>query len=84
VLKLDPPLIGINNRNLITFVTDLDHTLRLRPLIPDDCLLISESGIKTRADVLRLKAGGVSGILVGETLMRSDPISAKVRELLGR
>lgn len=83
VLKLKPPMIGINNRNLKTFITDLDHTLKLRPLIPDDCLVISESGIKTRADVLHLKAGGVGGILVGETLMRSEPISAKVHELLG-
>ncbi len=84
VLRLNPPMIGINNRNLKTFVTDLDHTLKLRPMIPADCLLISESGIRTRADVLHLQAGGVGGILVGETLMRSEPISAKVRELLGR
>lgn len=83
VLRLNPPMIGINNRNLKTFVTDLDHTLRLRPMIPDDCLIISESGIRTREDVLKLKAGGVGGILVGETLMRSNSISVKVRELLG-
>ena len=84
VLQLNPPMIGINNRNLKTFITDLDHVLRLRPRIPEDCLVIGESGIKTRADVLKLKAGGVNGILVGETLMRSEPIAAKVRELLGR
>lgn len=84
VLKLNPPLIGINNRNLKTFITDLGHTLKLRPFIPEDCLVISESGIRTREDVLHLQAGGVKGILVGETLMRAEPISAKVRELLGR
>jgi indole-3-glycerol phosphate synthase len=53
-------------------------------MIPDDCLLISESGIRTREDVLKLKAGGVGGILVGETLMRSHSIREKVRELLGQ
>ncbi len=84
VLKLDPPMIGINNRNLKTFVTDLDHTLKLCPRIPEDCLIISESGIRTRDDVLRLASAGVRGMLVGETLMRSEPIAAKVRELLGR
>ena len=84
VLKLDPPMIGINNRNLKTFVTDLDHTLRLCPRIPADCLIISESGIRSRDDVLRLASAGVRGMLVGEILMRSDPIAAKVRELLGR
>ena len=84
VLKLNPPMIGINNRNLKTFVTDLEHTIRLRSEIPDDCLVISESGIRTREDVLRLQEAGVGGILVGETLMRSESIGDKIRELLGR
>ncbi len=84
VLKLNPPMIGINNRNLKTFLTDLNHTIRLRQRIPEDCLVIGESGIRTREDVQRLASAGVRGMLVGETLMRSEPIAAKVRELLGR
>jgi len=84
VLKLEPRLLGINNRNLRTFVTSLDHTIDLRPRIPDDCLLVSESGIKTRADVERLEQAGVQAMLVGETLMRSADIGEKIAELLGR
>ncbi|MBV8608681.1 MAG: hypothetical protein JO034_14625, partial [Singulisphaera sp.] len=65
------------------FVTDLDRTLRLRDRIPPEVLLISESGIRTRRDVERLEAAGVSAILVGETLMRSDDIGRAVEQLLG-
>lgn len=84
VLALDPPMIGINNRNLRTFVTRLDHTLELCPRIPHDCLIVSESGIRSREDVSKLAEAGVGGILVGETLMRSESIGTKIRELLGR
>lgn len=84
VLKLDPALIGVNNRDLRTFVTDLDHTLRLAPRLSPSTLLVSESGIKTRDDVDRLKAGGAHAMLVGETLMRSPDIGQAVDELLGR
>ena len=77
-------LIGINNRDLRTFETDLEHTLRLRDRVPDECVLVSESGIRTRADVQRLAAAGVDAILVGETLMASADIGAAVDELLGR
>lgn len=84
VLALDPPMIGINNRNLRTFVTKLEHTIELCSRIPEDCLIISESGIKTREDVVRLENAGVGGILVGETLMRSESIGDKVRELLDK
>ncbi|MCA9068976.1 MAG: indole-3-glycerol-phosphate synthase, partial [Planctomycetaceae bacterium] len=84
VLNLNPPLIGINNRNLRTFITDLDHTLNLSAQIPEDCLIISESGIRTRADVQRLASAGIGGMLIGETFMRAETIGAKVRELLGR
>lgn len=83
VLKLSPPLLGINNRNLKTFVTSLDHSIRLGAQVPADCLLISESGIRDRSDVLKLQESGVRGILVGETLMRSSDIGEKARELLG-
>ncbi|MDF1744171.1 MAG: indole-3-glycerol phosphate synthase TrpC [Gimesia sp.] len=82
VLKLSPPMLGINNRNLKTFVTTLDHSIQLSAKIPADCLLISESGIRNRQDVLRLQSAGVRGILVGETLMRAPDISEKVKELL--
>jgi indole-3-glycerol phosphate synthase len=82
VLKLEPPLIGINNRNLRTFVTDLEHTIGLAPRIAPQSLLVSESGIRTRSDVLQLKEAGVRAILVGETLMRSDDVGEKIGELL--
>lgn len=83
VLKLEPALLGINNRDLRTFVTDLGHSISLRERIPASCLLISESGIHSRADVERLSQAGIQGILVGETLMRSPDIGAKLDELLG-
>jgi indole-3-glycerol phosphate synthase len=77
-------LIGVNNRDLRTFQTNLEHTLRLRQRIPEECVLVSESGIQTRADVLRLQAAGVDAILVGECLMREPNIGRAVEELLGR
>jgi indole-3-glycerol phosphate synthase len=82
ILKLNPPILGINNRNLRTFVTDLEHSISLRAQVPADCLLISESGIHSRADVRRLEQAGIRGMLVGETLMRSADIGKKLRELL--
>jgi indole-3-glycerol phosphate synthase len=77
-------LIGVNNRNLHTFEVDLGHTIRLRPRVPDECVLVAESGIKTHADVQRLEAAGVDAILVGESLMREPDIGAAVDRLLGR
>ena len=77
-------LIGVNNRDLRSFKTDLEHTLRLRERVPDQCVLVSESGIRTRADVLRLQAAGVDAILVGESLMASSDIGAAVDAILGR
>jgi len=82
VLALDPPLVGVNNRDLRSFTVDLNHTLRLAPRIVPRSLLVSESGIKTSADVARLKAHGVGAILVGETLMRAHDIPAAVAELM--
>ncbi len=84
VLETGATLIGVNNRNLHTFEVDLDHTLRLRCEVPDDCVLVGESGIKNRADVLRLEAGGVDAMLVGESLMREKNIGSAVDALLGR
>lgn len=83
VVKLDPPLVGINNRNLRTMVTDIGHTIDLGAQAPEGTFLVSESGIRTRADVERLASAGIHGILVGETLMRQDDMAAKVRELIG-
>jgi len=83
VLASGADLIGINNRDLRRFVTDLDLTLRLRAQIPSDILLVSESGIRTREDVLKLEAAGVSAILVGESLMRADDIGLATQKLLG-
>jgi indole-3-glycerol phosphate synthase len=77
-------LIGVNNRDLRSFKTDLEHTLRIRDRVPDQCVLVSESGIRTRADVERLAAAGVDAILVGESLMAQPDIGAAVDLLLGR
>ncbi len=83
VLKLEAPLIGINNRNLKTFETDLKHSTDLAARVPATAYLVSESGIRERSDVEHLLQFGVRGILVGETLMRQEDIAAKVQELLG-
>jgi indole-3-glycerol phosphate synthase len=82
VLEAGATLIGVNNRNLHTFEVDLEHTLRLRSEVPDDCVLVAESGIKTRADVLRLEAAGIDAILVGESLMRESDIGAAIDRLM--
>jgi indole-3-glycerol phosphate synthase len=76
-------LIGINNRNLATFEVSLTTTERLRPLIPAEITVVAESGIFTAADVQRLANARVDAILVGEALVTSDDIPAKVRELSG-
>ena len=76
-------LIGINNRNLRNFVTRLEHTLELAAQVPADYCLVSESGIRTRQDVVRLQEAGVRAVLVGETLMRAPDIGAKLDELRG-
>lgn len=83
VLDAGATLIGVNNRNLRTFNTSLDHTLDLVRDIPPGCTLVSESGIRTRADMLRLEQAGVHAVLIGETFMRAPDIGAKLRELRG-
>jgi indole-3-glycerol phosphate synthase len=70
-LKLQTPLIGINNRNLKTFEVSLDTTLALRSQVPAERILVTESGIHTRDDVLRMGAAGVNAFLVGEAFMRA-------------
>ncbi len=81
-LESDARIIGINNRDLRTFKTDLSTTKRLRPLIPKDKIVVSESGIKGRNEVARLKQWGVDAVLIGESLMASSDIAARMKEFL--
>jgi indole-3-glycerol phosphate synthase len=83
-LDMGADMIGINNRNLKTFEVSLETTVQLAQEIPSDCLAVSESGIRTRADVALCEAEGIKSILVGETLMRSSDVGASVAQLLGR
>jgi len=76
-------IVGINNRDLRTFEVDLATTERLRPLVPPEVTVVAESGVQTRADVRRLAALGVHGILIGEALVLADDPAAKIRELFG-
>jgi indole-3-glycerol phosphate synthase len=84
VLDSGARLVGVNNRDLRTFGTRLEHTLELAAEMPGDVCLVSESGIRDRADLARLRAAGVRSVLVGETLMRADDPGAKLAELLGQ
>lgn len=77
-------LVGINNRDLKTFAVSLQTTLDMLKDIPDDLTVVSESGIKNRDDVLKLRQAGVDAVLVGESLMREKDIGKKVKELLGK
>jgi indole-3-glycerol phosphate synthase len=83
VLDLGATLVGINNRNLKTMTTDLGTVLRLRERVPDDVLLVAESGIKTRADVERLEAAGIAAMLVGESLLKEPDPGRAAAALLG-
>jgi len=81
-LELSSGLIGINNRDLHSFRTDLNTTYRLLPLIPKDILVVTESGIKSREDITAMQAQGVFGYLIGETFMRADKPGEKLSELV--
>jgi len=77
-------IIGINNRDLKTFVTDIRTTIDLMPAIPEDKIVVSESGISSRQDLEQLAAAGVDAFLIGETLMKEKNPGIKLRELIGQ
>jgi indole-3-glycerol phosphate synthase len=81
-LATDARIIGINNRDLDTMAVDINVTRRLRPLIPPDRLVVSESGIKGREDIEKLRELGINCVLVGEALVTAGDIAAKLKELL--
>lgn len=83
-LRLKTPLIGVNNRNLRTFEVTLDTTLSLLKEVPSDRLLVTESGVQTRDDVLRLGAAGVHAFLVGEAFMRAADPGEALSALFGK
>jgi indole-3-glycerol phosphate synthase len=82
VLDVGAELIGVNNRDLRTFVTRLEQTLELAPRVTGDRCLVSESGIRSREDIRRLQAAGVRAVLVGESLMRAADIGAALAHLI--
>ncbi len=75
-------IIGINNRDLNTLSIDINMTRRLRPLIPQERIVISESGIRSKRDIEKLRKWGVDAVLVGEALVTAGDVMAKMKELL--
>ncbi len=75
-------IMGINNRDLNTFTVDITTTYRLRPLIPQERIVVSESGIKSKGDIEKLGKWGVDAVLVGEALVTAGNVIAKMKELL--
>ena len=82
-LSSEAEIIGINNRDLITFEVDIKKSIEMVPHIPKEKLIVSESGIKSRDDIIKLEEAGVNAFLIGETLLKSDDIGRKLRELIG-
>jgi indole-3-glycerol phosphate synthase len=83
VLSVNANIIGINNRDLGTFCVNLGVTRRLRPLVPPGKIVVSESGIKTREDIMMMRQLGLNAVLVGEALAGATDIPAKMKELMG-
>ena len=83
VLRSETKVIGVNNRDLSTFEVDLETTVRLADAVPDETILVSESGIRPREDLARLESAGEDAVLIGETFMRAPDVEAKVKELFG-
>lgn len=81
-LEIGARIIGINNRDLDTFTIDLETTIALRPLIPEGVLVVSESGIKSARDIVRLRKVGIDALLVGEAFMKSEDIAQTVSQFL--
>jgi indole-3-glycerol phosphate synthase len=81
-LELETGLIGINNRDLTSFITDIGTAIRLRPLVPASRHVVAESGLSTPADLMRLAAAGITSYLIGESLMRADDVETATHELL--
>ena len=75
-------VIGINNRDLDTFEVNTNTTLTLAPMMPEDCIVVSESGINNPVDIIKLKGTGINAVLVGSALMKSDDIAARTREMV--
>ena len=82
-LRVEHSIIGVNNRDLKTFTVDCRNSVRLRKMVPDDRLFVSESGIRTAEDIAVLRQNGTDAVLIGETLMRSPDKAAALRELRG-
>ena len=82
-LRLKPRIVGINNRDLRTFSVDLDTTIALLGDVPDDCVVITESGILNPMDVALMRDNGVHGFLVGEAFMRADDPGTALHQLFG-
>jgi indole-3-glycerol phosphate synthase len=82
-LRSGARVIGVNNRNLKDFTVDIGNSLRLRALVPADIPFVAESGIKSRQQTVQLEQAGVNGVLIGETLMRSQDMKAALAELRG-
>lgn len=82
-LNCNAEIIGVNNRNLKTFEVDFNNTFKLRKLVPDDIIFVSESGIKTREDIIKLEENNVNAVLIGETFMKSKNKIEEIKKLRG-